>query len=85
MGENHPDGQLVNLQCGLTLEDEFTLTRVRNNAYELQSKERDQFLWTTIYRLVCRERAYRSVISDMGVLIDVNIDLFDDTPDLAQK
>ena len=85
MGENHPDGQLVNLQCDLTLEDEFTLTRVRNKAYELQSKERDQFLWTTIYRLVCRERAYRSVISDMGVLIDVNIDLFDDTPDLAQK
>jgi len=61
------------------------LTRVRNKAYELQSKDRDQFLWTTIYRLVCRERAYRSVITDMGFLVDVNIDLFDDTPDLAQK
>jgi hypothetical protein len=62
---------------GLTLEDEFTLTRIRNQATELSGKARDQYLWNRIYRFVCRERAYKAVADELGVIIDPNIDIFD--------
>lgn len=77
MKAEHSEGQ-ANLRCGLTLEDEFTLTRIRNKAHLLSGKERDQFFWTTIYRLICRERAYTSVMDEVGIAVDTNIDLFDD-------
>jgi len=67
-----------NIQCGLTLEDDFTLTRIRNKAYSLQNKERDQFLWTIVYRLICRERAFRSVLDEVGVSVDTNVALFEE-------
>lgn len=67
-----------NLTVGLTLEDEFVLTRIRNGARELKGKDRDQYLWQRIYRLVCRERAYKAVADEMGVVIDPNIGIFDD-------
>ena len=66
-----------NLNIGLTLEDEFTLTRIRNAATELSGKARDQYLWARIYRFVCRERAYKAVADELGVIIDTNIDIFD--------
>lgn len=63
---------------GLTLEDEFTLTRVRNKAKELSGKDRDQYLWKTIFRFVCRERAFKSVAEELGVMIDPTIEIFDE-------
>ena len=66
-----------NLNCSLTLEDEFVLTRIRNNAHELSGSARDQYLWTTIFKFVCRERAYKAVAEAMGMVIDTNIDIFD--------
>lgn len=67
-----------NLSVALTLEDEFTLTRIRNAATELSGKERDQYFWTRILRFVCRERAYKAVADELGIVIDPNIDIFDD-------
>ena len=32
------------ISVGLTLEDEFTLTRIKNDAHELKGRERDQYL-----------------------------------------
>lgn len=69
--------QQDNLNVGLTLEDEFTLTRIRNAATELSGKARDQYLWARIYRFVCRERAYKAVADEMGMIIDPNIDIFE--------
>lgn len=66
-----------NLHIGLTLEDEFTLTRIRNAASELSGKDRDKYLWARIFRFVCRERAYKAVADSLGVIIDTNIDIFD--------
>ena len=66
------------VHCGLTIEDEFTLTRIRNKAHSLKNRERDQFFWNIIYRLIFRERAYLSVMDDAGIAVDTNIDLFDD-------
>ena len=67
-----------NLSIGLTLEDEFTLTRIRNDARELKGKDRDQYLWQRIFRFVCRERAYKAVADELGVIIDPNIEIFDE-------
>ena len=59
----------TNISVGLTLEDEFTLTRIRNDARELKGKDRDQYLWQRIFRFVCRERAYKAVADELGVII----------------
>ena len=71
----------ANLSVGLTLEDEFTLTRIRNDARELKGKDRDQYLWQRIFRFVCRERAYKAVADELGVIIDPNIEIFDEPED----
>lgn len=71
-----------NVTCGLTMEDEFTLTRIRTRAHSLKSKERDQYLWTTVFKLICRERAYKTVMDEVGIAVDTNMGLFDDD-DLA--
>ena len=65
------------LKCALTLEDEFTLTRIRSRAHELDGADRDSFLWQTVFKLVCRERAFKTVMAEVGVICDTNIDLFD--------
>jgi hypothetical protein len=67
-----------NLSISLTLEDEFTLTRIRNDARELKGKDRDQYLWQRIFRFVCRERAYKAVADELGVIIDPNIEIFEE-------
>ena len=66
------------LNTGLTLEDEFTLTRIRNGAKQLKGQDRDSYLWTRIFRFVCRERAYKAAYEQLGVVIDPSIDVFDD-------
>ena len=74
------------VHCGLTLEDEFTLTRIRNKAHSLKNRERDQFFWNIIYRLICRERGLIfSVMDDAGIAVDTNIDLFDDDVTSVEK
>lgn len=67
-----------NVSISLTLEDEFTLTRIRNDARELKGKDRDQYLWQRIFRFVCRERAYKAVADELGVIINPNIEIFDE-------
>jgi hypothetical protein len=67
-----------NVSCGLTLEDEFVLTRIRVKAHSLKSEKRDQFLWETVFKLICRERAYKTVMNEVGIAVDTNMDLFDD-------
>lgn len=69
------------IRVGLTLEDDFTLTRLKNTAHALEGAARDQYLWKTIFRFVCRERAYKSVMEEIGVVIDTNVDIFDDLDD----
>lgn len=69
------------LHVGLTLEDDFTLTRLKNAAHALKGEARDQYLWKTIFRFVCRERAYKSVMEEIGVAIDTNIGIFDEEED----
>jgi|TARA_Y100000004_G_scaffold197420_1_gene272103 hypothetical protein len=66
------------VSIGLTLEDEFTLTRIKNAAHDLKGKERDQYLWNRIVRLVCRERAFKYVTEELGVSVDPNIGVFED-------
>lgn len=66
------------LNIGLTLEDDFTLTRLKNEAHSLKGDARDRYLWKTIFRFVCRERAYKAVMDQIGVAVDTNIDIFDD-------
>ena len=68
-------GQLI---TGLTLEDDFVLTRVRNNAMSLKGKDRDQYFWKIIYKFVCRERAFKTVLEELEVAIDTNVDIFED-------
>lgn len=70
-----------NISVGLTLEDEFTLTRIRNDARELKGKDRDQYLWQRIFRFVCRERAYKAVADELGVIVNPNIEIFDEPED----
>lgn len=69
------------IRVGLTLEDDFTLTRLKNAAHSLKGEARDQYLWKTIFRFVCRERAYKSVMEEIGVVVDTNIGIFDDIED----
>ena len=66
------------VNVSLTLEDEFTLTRIKNGAKELRGKDRDQYFWDRIVRFVCRERAYKFVADELGVVVDPNIGVFDD-------
>ena len=67
------------IRVGLTLEDDFTLTRLKNAAHSLKGEARDQYLWKTIFRFICRERAYKSVMEVIGVAIDTNVSIFDDS------
>jgi len=67
------------IRVGLTLEDDFTLTRLKNAAHSLKGEARDQYLWKTIFRFICRERAYKSVMEEIGVTIDTNVSIFDDS------
>jgi len=69
------------IKVGLTLEDDFTLTRIKNAAHSLKGEDRDQYLWKTIFRFVCRERAFKSVMEQIGVVIDTNIDIFEEVED----
>jgi len=73
MGSGHE-----NMRVGLTLEDDFTLQRLKNGARALEGEARNQYLWKAIFRFVCRERAYKSVMEQIGVVIETNIDIFDD-------
>lgn len=66
------------LNVGLTLEDEFVLTRVKNKAKKLKGEARDQFLYSLVFKMVCRERAYRSVMTEVGLNIDTNVKIFED-------
>jgi len=66
------------LSCGLTLEDEFVLTRIRTKAHSLKSKDRDSYLWDKVFKLICRERAYKTVMRKVGVTVDTNMNLFED-------
>lgn len=80
----HRNGR-TELSCGLNVEDEFTLTRIRNRAKNLKnSAERDQYFWKVIIKLVCKERAYKTVMDQVGICVDTNVDLFDDE-DLSVK
>lgn len=77
MGSRKSD-ESQNLSCGLTLEDEFVLTRIRTKAHNLKNKERDQYLWEIVFKLICRERAYKIVMEQVGIAVDTNMTLFDD-------
>jgi len=68
------------LVVGLTIEDDFVLTRLKNRAISLEGKARDQYMWKVIYNFVCRERAYKSVLEELDVAIDTNIDIFQEEP-----
>jgi hypothetical protein len=69
------------ISVGLTIEDEFTLTRIKKTAKGLKGKDRDQYFWNRIIRLVCRERAYKFVADELGVVVDPNIGIFDEEDD----
>ena len=66
------------MECGLTLEDEFVLTRIRAKAHSFKNKDRDTYFWKTVLKLVCTVRAYKTVLKEVGVQVDTNINLFDD-------
>ena len=66
------------ISVSLTLEDEFVLTRIKNAAHELKGRERDQYLWNRIVSLICRERAFKYVVDELGVCVDPNIGVSDD-------
>jgi hypothetical protein len=68
----------ASVSCGLTLEDEFVLTRIRTKAQSLTNKDRDQYLWSTVFKLICRERAYKTVMEEVGIAMDTNMSLFDE-------
>jgi hypothetical protein len=78
MGSRKSRGDYNNISCGLTLEDEFVLTRIRAKAHSLHNKERDAYLWKTVLTLVCRERAYKTVMKEVGIAVDTNLSLFDE-------
>jgi len=76
------DDGIQNLHCGLTLEDEFVLTQIRTKAKAISSRsDRDQFFWVMILKFMCKERAYKTVMNQIGVNVDTNIQLFDDSED----
>jgi hypothetical protein len=79
------DGGMQNLHCGLTLEDEFVLTRIRAKAKSLNNRsDRDQFFWVMILKLVCKERAYKTVMNQIGVTVETNVQMFDDSEDSVE-
>tara|TARA_R110002020_G_scaffold275333_2_gene490547 strand:+ start:88 stop:315 length:228 start_codon:yes stop_codon:yes gene_type:complete len=69
------------VNVSLTLEDEFTLTRIKNAAYDLKGRDREQYLWDRIVRLVCRERAFKFIVDELGVVVDPNISVFEEIED----
>lgn len=70
--------EMQNLHCGLTLEDEFVLTRIRAKAKSISNRsDRDQFFWVMILKFICKERAYKTVMQQIGVSVDTNIELFE--------
>lgn len=74
-----PDHQPTTLTVPLTLEDDFVLSRIRTKAKELTSRtERDQYMWSTIYKLMCINRAYKTVLHNFDTQIVVNVALLDD-------
>lgn len=74
-----------NLHCGLTLEDEFVLTRIRAKAKSLNNRsDRDQFFWVMILKLMCKERAYKTVMQQIGVAVETNVQMFDDSEDSVE-
>jgi hypothetical protein len=76
---------MQNLHCGLTLEDEFVLTRIRAKAKSLNNRsDRDQFFWVMILKLMCKERAYKTVMNHIGVTIETNVQMFDDSEDSVE-
>lgn len=79
------DGGMRNLHCGLTLEDEFVLTRIRAKAKSINSRsDRDQFFWVMILKLMCKERAYKTVMEQIGVAVETNVEMFDDSEDSVE-
>jgi hypothetical protein len=75
--ENQEESGQVQVQ--LTLEDEFVLTQIRNKAKACATpKERDQFFWLTVCRLVARERAYKAVLNGCGITVSANVQIFED-------
>jgi len=76
---------MQNLHCGLTLEDEFVLTRIRAKAKSLNNRsDRDQFFWVMILKLMCKERAYKTVMNQIGVTVETNVQMFDDSEDSVE-
>ena len=69
------------VNVSLTLEDEFALTRIKNAAYDLKGRDREQYLWNRIVRLVCRERAFKFIVDELGVVVDPNISVFEEIED----
>lgn len=70
---SNADSDQVELSCSLTLEDEFILTQIKNNAISLTGKDREQYLWNIILKLVSKERAYKLVLNELGVSVNTNI------------
>lgn len=68
----------INVSCGLTLEDEFVLTRIRTKAHALKNAERDQYMWEMVYKLILRERAFKAVMDRVGIAVEAGVDLFDE-------
>ena len=79
------EGGMRNLHCGLTLEDEFVLTRIRAKAKALNTRtERDPYFWVTILKFMCKERAYKTVMEQIGVSVETNVQMFDDSEDSVE-
>lgn len=79
------DEGMRNLHCGLTLEDEFVLTRIRAKAKSINNRsDRDQFFWVMILKLMCKERAYKTVMHQIGVAVETNVQMFDDSEDSVE-
>lgn len=78
MGSRKSQGGSNEITCGLTLEDEFVLTRIRAKAHSLHNKERDAYLWQTVLKLMCRERAYKTVMKKVGISVDTNVQMFEE-------
>ena len=68
----------INLKKILSEEKDNNIKQIKNAAHELKGKDRDQYLWNRIVRLVCRERAFKYVVDELGVCVDPNIGVFDE-------
>ena len=67
------------LDTSMALEDDLVLTRIHRKAKNCTiGKERDQYMWITIYKLMATIRAYKAVLSDLNVTVHVGVDLFGD-------